>query len=109
MSENQDTNTATANRNQTEEKTIRVKEDYQASLQEVSNFLQRILDKIASRFVKTYLPPLENSNEETQYFIPVEFYERKNKLPVPEHKVVVIFKIMRNLKKEGVFFQIENE
>ena len=110
MADNQDNNTAASrNPNQSEEKTIRVKEDYQATLQEVSNFLQRILDKIASRFVKTYLPPLENSNEETQYFIPVEFYERKNKLPVPEHKVVVIFKIMRNLKKEGVFFQIENE
>ena len=47
--------------------------------------------------------------EETQFFIPVEFYECKNKLPVPEHKVVVIFKVNRNLNKDGVFFQIENE
>jgi len=84
-------------------------EEVQATKEECQAFLQRILDKISSRFVKKYLPPLENVLEETQFFIPVEFYECKNKLPVPEHKVVVIFKILRVLKKEGIFFQIENE
>jgi len=84
-------------------------DDFQASKEETQALLERILDKIASRFVKKYLPPLENVLEETQFFIPVEFYECKNKLPVPEHKVVVIFKIKRNLQKDGIFFQIENE
>ena len=84
-------------------------EEVQATKEECQAFLQRILDKISSRFVKKYLPPLENVLEETQFFIPVEFYECKNKLPVPEHKVVVIFKILRVLNKEGIFFQIENE
>ena len=28
---------------------------------------------------------------------------------MPEHKVVVIFKILRTLQKDGIFFQIENE
>ena len=36
---------------------------------------------------------------ENYFFIPVEFFERKNKLPVPEHKVTFIFKINRTLKK----------
>ena len=84
-------------------------DDYQATKEETQALLERILDKIASRFVKKYLPPLENVLEETQFFIPVEFYECKNKLPVPEHKVVVIFKVMRSLQKDGIFFQIENE
>ena len=84
-------------------------DDFKASKEETQALLERILDKIASRFVKKYLPPLENVLEETQFFIPVEFYECKNKLPVPEHKVVVIFKVNRNLNKDGVFFQIENE
>ena len=84
-------------------------DEVQATKEECQAFLQRILDKISSRFVKKYLPPLENVLEETQFFIPVEFYECKNKLPVPEHKVVVIFKILRVLQKEGIFFQIENE
>ena len=84
-------------------------EDYQATKEETQALLERILDKIASRFVKKYLPPLENVLEDTQFFIPVEFYECKNKLPVPEHKVVVIFKVLRTLNKDGIFFQIENE
>ena len=84
-------------------------DDFKASKEETQALLERILDKIASRFVKKYLPPLENVLEETQFFIPVEFYECKNKLPVPEHKVVVIFKVNRSLDKDGVFFQIENE
>ena len=84
-------------------------DEFKASKEETQALLERILDKIASRFVKKYLPPLENVLEETQFFIPVEFYECKNKLPVPEHKVVVIFKVNRSLNKEGVFFQIENE
>ena len=82
-------------------------DDYQATKEETQALLERILDKIASRFVKKYLPPLENVLEETQYFIPVEFYECKNKLPVPEHKVVVIFKVLRTLQKDGIFFQID--
>ena len=84
-------------------------DDYQATKEETQSLLEKILDKIASRFVKKYLPPLENVLEETQFFIPVEFYECKNKLPVPEHKVVIIFKVLRNLRKDGIFFQIENE
>ena len=84
-------------------------DDYQATKEETQALLERILDKIASRFVKKYLPPLENVLEETQFFIPVEFYECKNKLPVPEHKVVVIFKVLRTLQKDCIFFQIENE
>ena len=84
-------------------------DEFKASKEETQALLERILDKIASRFVKKYLPPLENVLEETQFFIPVEFYECKNKLPVPEHKVVVIFKVNRSLDKDGVFFQIENE
>ena len=84
-------------------------DEFKASKEETQALLERILDKIASRFVKKYLLPLENVLEETQFFIPVEFYECKNKLPVPEHKVVVIFKVNRNLNKDGVFFQIENE
>ena len=87
----------------------KIGEEFQGSKEECQSFLERILDKISSRFVKKYLPPLENVLEETQFFIPVEFYECKNKLPVPEHKVVVIFKILRTLKKESIFFQIENE
>ena len=59
MAENQDANSTTGGMNRSqkkeEEKTIRIKEkeEFQASLQEVTNFLQRLLDKIASRFVKT--------------------------------------------------------
>ena len=96
---------------QSKEDLAKMKDDpeYQATKEETQALLQRILDKISSRFVKRYLPPLENVLEETQFFIPVEFYECKNKLPVPTHKVVVIFKIMRTLQKDGIFFQIENE
>ena len=112
MSDNiqhQDKNSPSKNLGQIKEDIPKFKEDYQASKEETQAFLQRILDKISSRFVKRYLPPLENVLEETQFFIPVEFYECKNKLPVPEHKVVVIFKILRTLQKDGIFFQIENE
>ena len=35
-------------------------DDYQATKEETQALLERILDKIASRFVKKYLPPLEN-------------------------------------------------
>ena len=87
----------------------KLKEDYQATKEETQSFFQLILDKISSRFVKRYLPPLENVLEETQFFIPVEFYERKNKLPFPGNKIVVIFKILITLQKDGIFFQIENE
>ena len=52
---------------------------------------------------------MENILEDTQFFIPVEFYECKNKRPIPEHKVIIIFKVGRNLDKKHIFFQIENE
>ena len=55
-----------------------VKEEYQATLEETQNYLSQILDKISSRFTKKYLPPIENSLQENYYFIPVEFFERKN-------------------------------
>ena len=84
-------------------------DEYKASKEEVQLILEKILDKISSRFVKKFLPPLENILEEKELFIPVEFYECKNKLPVPEHKVVVIFKVLRTLQKNSIFFQIENE
>ena len=102
-------NSPIKNQSQLKDEMPKSKNDYQATKEETQSFLQRILDKISSRFVKKYLPPLENVLEETQFFIPVEFYECKNKLPVPEHKVMVIFKILRKLQKEGIFFQIENE
>ena len=102
-------NSTLKTQNQYKEENLKRKNDYQATKEETQSFLQSILDKISSRFVKKYLPPLENVLEETQFFITVEFYECKNKLPVPEHKVVVIFKILRTLQKDGIFFQIENE
>ena len=80
-----------------------------ATKEEVQSLLERILEKISSRFVKKYLPPMENILEDTQFFIPVEFYECKNKRPIPEHKVIIIFKVGRNLDKKHIFFQIENE
>ena len=95
--------------NSEEKSLIKLKEEYQASLEEVQDLLKRILDRIAARFTKKYLPPQENAYEETQFYLPVEFFERKSKQPVPEHKVVITFKIMRNLKKEDILFQIENE
>ena len=73
-----------------------VKEEYQATLEETQKYLSQILDKISSRFTKKYLPPIENSLQENYYFIPVEFFERKNKVPVPEHNVVLIFKMGRS-------------
>jgi len=73
------------------------------------HFLSNILDELTSRFTKKYLPPIENALLENYFFIPVEFFERKNKLPVPEHKVTFIFKINRTLKKDDISFQIENE
>ena len=94
---------------QTKDDPAKFAEEYQATKEETQALLEKILDKIASRFVKKYLPPMENVLEETQFFIPVEFYGCKNKIPVPEHKVVVIFKILRTLNKDGIFFQIENE
>ena len=117
MAETQEQNTNSSqspgknpsNPTQAKEEIPKFLDDYQATKEEAQALLERILDKIASRFVKKYLPPLENVLEETQFFIPVEFYECKNKLPVPEHKVVVIFKVLRTLQKDGIFFQIENE
>ena len=113
MTENQDPATSPG-KNQSnpvtnKDEMPKFEDDFQASKEEVQALLERILDKMASRFVKKYLPPLENVLEETQYFMPVEFYECKNKLPVPEHKVVVIFKVGRSLNKDSIFFQIENE
>ena len=86
-----------------------VKEEYQAPYEETKELISKILDMISSRFTKKYLSPIENSLQENYFFIPVEFFERKNKLPVPEHNVVLIFKVGRSLKKEDISFQIENE
>lgn len=71
--------------------------------------LQRILDKISSRFTKTYLPCLDANSDSDYFTFPVEFYERKSKIPVPEHKVVILFKIHKTLMVDKVLFQIENE
>ena len=84
-------------------------DEIKATKEEIQSLLERILEKISSRFVKKYLPPMENILEDTQFFIPVEFYECKNKRPIPEHKVIIIFKVGRNLDKKHIFFQIENE
>ena len=84
-------------------------DEIKATKEEVQSLLERISEKISSRFVKKYLPPMENILEDTQFFIPVEFYECKNKRPIPEHKVIIIFKVGRNLDKKHIFFQIENE
>ena len=86
-----------------------VNEDYEASKEECISFLQSILDKISSRFTKKYLPVSENNNEPKFFFIPVEFFERKNKLPIPEYKVEFLFKVGKSLKKSELSFQIENE
>ena len=89
--------------------TVKVQEDKLLPYEDCLEFLSNIIDQLTSRFTKKYLPPIENALLENYFFIPVEFFERKNKLPVPEHKVVFIFKINRTLKKEDISFQIENE
>ena len=88
---------------------VTVKEEKLLSYEECLEFLSNILDELTSRFTKKYLPPIENALLENYYFIPVEFFERKNKLPVPEHKVILIFKMNRTLKKDDISFQVENE
>ena len=85
------------------------KQPYQATFEETQSFLESILSQISSRFTKKYLPPIENALQESYFFIPVEFFERKNKLPVPEYKVVLIFKVGRSLVQSDISFQIENE
>ena len=91
------------------ENVVNVNEEYQATKEECINFLQSILDKISNRFTKKYLNPTENNNEPKFFFIPVEFFERKNKLPIPEFKVEFLFKVGKSLKKSELSFQIENE
>jgi hypothetical protein len=91
------------------ENVVNVNEEFQASKEECISFLQSILDKISNRFTKKYLTPSENNNEPKFYFIPVEFFERKNKLPIPEFKVEFLFKVGKSLKKSELSFQIENE
>ena len=88
---------------------VTLKEEKLLSYEECLEFLSNILDELTSRFTKKYLPPIENALLENYYFIPVEFFERKNKLPVPEHKVILIFKMNRTLKKDDISFQVENE
>ena len=88
---------------------VNVNEEYEATKEECINFLQSILDKISNRFTKKYLNPTENNNEPKFFFIPVEFFERKNKLPIPEFKVEFLFKVGKSLKKSELSFQIENE
>ena len=89
--------------------TVTVQEYKLLPYEDCLEFLSNILDQLTSRFTKKYLPPIENALLENYFFIPVEFFERKNKLPVPEHKVIFIFKINRTLKKDDISFQIENE
>ena len=91
------------------ENVVNINEEFQASKEECISFLQSILDKISNRFTKKYLTPSENNNEPKFYFIPVEFFERKNKLPIPEFKVEFLFKVGKSLKKSELSFQIENE
>ena len=91
------------------ENVVNVNEEYQVTKEECINFLQSILDKISNRFTKKYLNPTENNNEPKFFFIPVEFFERKNKLPIPEFKVEFLFKVGKSLKKSELSFQIENE
>ena len=91
------------------ENVVNVNEEFQASKEECISFLQSILDKISNRFTKKYLNPTENNNEPKFFFIPVEFFERKNKLPIPEFKVEFLFKVGKSLKKSELSFQIENE
>ena len=89
--------------------TVIVQDDKLLPYEDCLEFISNILDQLTSRFTKKYLPPIENALLENYFFIPVEFFERKNKLPVPEHKVTFIFKINRTLKKDDISFQIENE
>ena len=89
--------------------TVIVQDDKLLPYEDCLEFISNILDQLTSRFTKKYLPPIENALLENYFFIPVEFFERKNKLPVPEHKVIFIFKINRTLKKDDISFQIENE
>ena len=91
------------------ESSDKTKHPYQATIEETQSFLESILNQISSRFTKKYLPPIENALQESYFFIPVEFFERKNKLPVPESKVVLIFKVGRSLNQSDISFQIENE
>ena len=88
---------------------VQLKEEKLLTYEECLEFLSNILDQLTSRFTKKYCSPIENALLENYYFIPVEFFERKNKLPVPEHKVTFIFKINRTLKKDDISFQVENE
>lgn len=62
---------------QVKEDLQKVGEEVQATKEECQAFLQRILDKISSRFVKKYLPPLENVLEETQFLFPLNFMNAK--------------------------------
>ena len=89
--------------------TVIMQDDKLLPYEDCLEFISNILDQLTSRFTKKYLPPIENALLENYFFIPVEFFERKNKLPVPEHKVIFIFKINRTLKKDDISFQIENE
>lgn len=88
---------------------VQVREEYQGSKEECRQYLSSILDKISSRFTKMYLPVKENVLQDSYYFIPVEFFERKSKLPIPEHKAVMIFKVGRNLRSDNIFIHIDNE
>ena len=88
---------------------VQLKEEKLLTYEECLEFLSNILDQLTSRFTKKYCSPIENALLENYYFIPVEFFERKNKSPVPEYKVVLIFKINRTLKKDDISFQVENE
>lgn len=93
----------------TVEKKIDVQLEKTATYEEALSYLSKILDKISSRFTKKYLPAVESFNDLKCYLIPVEFFERRNKLPVPESVIVLNFKVPKNLKKDLISFQIKNE
>ena len=88
--------------------TIKVgKEKYQAKYEECRSYLERILEKISSRFVKSYIDPPDTTNsEEENFFITVEFFERKNKLPeafyvIMKPLIITLYKLWYNPHIQG--------
>ncbi|MCQ2816596.1 MAG: hypothetical protein MJ252_04935 [archaeon] len=88
---------------------LKLQEEKIATYEEARDYLSQILDKISSRFTKKYHPNEENTMDPDSILIPVEFFERRNKLPVPESTIVMNFKVPKRLKKKQILFQIKNE
>lgn len=72
-------------------------------------FIKEVIEKIANGFTKQYLPITDYLMNDNFYIQPIEFYDPKNKLPIPTQKVTITFKIPKNLNYEEVTFNIENE